>query len=199
VNRARRHQFVECAIESLVELGFAGTTIAEVARRAGVSKSVVLYHFSSRTELMLAVVTQVYEDATPQAQAVIRAAAPGRDRVLSYVRMTVQFAWTHQREAKAVLEVARNLRDENGRPWETFEGNNRLVARTRELLEEAQRDGALADFDSWTLAVLLRATIDALSEQFMADPSVDGAQVAEHLVRLVDRMICPPAARDHDE
>ena len=42
---ARRTQLVEHTIAALSELGYQQTTVAEVARRAGVSKGVVTYHF----------------------------------------------------------------------------------------------------------------------------------------------------------
>jgi AcrR family transcriptional regulator len=189
IGNARRRQFVDCATEALVEVGFAGASIAEVARRAGVAKSVVLYHFSSRSELMEAVVDQLYGDAVQPIHAAVDAAPTARERVLAYVRACVQFTWTHQTEAKAVLEVARNLRRPDGSPRYTAREGAHLVAFVQELLEAGQRAGELGDFDAWTLAVLLRSTIDALSEQFMADPTVNGPHVAEHLVDLVDRMI----------
>jgi TetR/AcrR family fatty acid metabolism transcriptional regulator len=186
---------VQCAIESLVELGYQATTIAEVARRSGVSKSVVLYHFSSRAELMEAVVVQVYADATPPLRA-RRAAAPNeRERVLTYVRGALSWAWSHQTEARAAREVARNLRRDDGTPWFKTGDADPLIAVAQDLLETAQRAGELGDFDPWTLAVFLRAGIDGLAEQFMADPSIDGPAVTEHFVRLVDRMIAPPSGK----
>ncbi|NIH81255.1 AcrR family transcriptional regulator [Amycolatopsis viridis] len=174
-----------------MELGYGGTTLAEVARRAGVSKSVVLYHFSSRAELMEAVVDQLYGDAVAPIHAAVNAARDDRERVLAYVRAGVLFTWEHQAEAKAVLEVARNLRRDDGSPRYTAAEGAGLVGFAQGLLEAGQKSGRLGDFDAWTLAVMLRATIDALSEQFMTDPSLDGPRVAGHFADLVERMITP--------
>ena len=55
----RRDQLVECAIDAIVELGFQRASVAEVARRAGVSKGVVTYHFPAKEELIRAVVGDV--------------------------------------------------------------------------------------------------------------------------------------------
>jgi len=195
VNQARRRQFVQVAIESLVERGYQATTIAEVARRAGVSKSVVLYHFSSRAELMEAVVVQVYTDATPPLRAQRAEARTERERVLTYVRGAVSWAWAHQTEARAAREVARNLRRDDGSPWFETEDSDPLIAVAQDLLETGQQAGELADFDPWTLAVLLRATIDGLAEQFISDPELDGPAVIDHFVHLVDRMITPPPGK----
>ncbi len=49
---ARRAQMAQCAAEALAEMGYADVSMAEIARRAGVAKSVVSYHFSDKEELM---------------------------------------------------------------------------------------------------------------------------------------------------
>lgn len=50
---------VEAAISSLCELGYAGITTAEVARRAGCTTGAMHHHFGSKGELMLAVLTRM--------------------------------------------------------------------------------------------------------------------------------------------
>ena len=42
---ARRAQIAQCAAEAIAEVGYADASMAEIARRAGVAKSVVSYHF----------------------------------------------------------------------------------------------------------------------------------------------------------
>jgi len=48
----RRDQLVECTIDAIAELGFPRASVAEVARRAGVSKGVVTYHFAAKDDLI---------------------------------------------------------------------------------------------------------------------------------------------------
>lgn len=155
------------------------------------SKSVVLYHFSSRDQLMEAVVEQLYGDAVQPIHAAVDAARGARERVLAYTRACVEFVAAHRAEARAVQEVARNLRRPDGTPRYTALDGAAVMSYPRELLEAGQRSGELGGFDPWTLAVLLRAGIDGLAEQFTADPGVDAAGVADHLVTLVDKMITP--------
>src|ERR1700746_1264946 len=49
---ARRAQIAQCAAEALTEVGYADASMADIARRAGVAKSVISYHFSDKEELM---------------------------------------------------------------------------------------------------------------------------------------------------
>jgi hypothetical protein len=101
---------------------------------------------------------------------------------------------TSRRPAPSARWPATCRRDD-GSPWFRTEDNDPLIAVAQDLLETGQRAGELGDFDAWTLAVMLRGTIDGLAERFMADPSLDGPTVTDNLVRLVDRMIRPSEDR----
>jgi betaine-aldehyde dehydrogenase len=49
---ARRVQLVEVTIDSLAEVGWVGTTLAEIAKRAGVSAGLVAHYFDDKDGLM---------------------------------------------------------------------------------------------------------------------------------------------------
>ena len=54
--RAMRLRLMEATVESLVELGWAGTTTTVVSQRAGVSRGAQLHHFPSKQALVVAAV-----------------------------------------------------------------------------------------------------------------------------------------------
>ncbi|WP_367649049.1 TetR/AcrR family transcriptional regulator [Aeromicrobium stalagmiti] len=54
--RAMRLRLMEATVDSLVELGWAGTTTTVVSRRAGVSRGAQLHHFPSKQDLVVAAV-----------------------------------------------------------------------------------------------------------------------------------------------
>lgn len=62
---------VRHAVDAIAELGVAGTSVREVARRAGVSHAAAAYHFGDRAGLLTAVATEGYRllgDALTTAQ-----------------------------------------------------------------------------------------------------------------------------------
>src|ERR1700723_819410 len=61
IENARRAQIIECAIEAIAELGYATASLAEIAKRAGVSKGVISYHFAGKAELIEQVVNSLLE------------------------------------------------------------------------------------------------------------------------------------------
>ena len=48
----RRAQLIEVTIDSLAEVGFVGTTLAQIARRAGVSPGLVAHYFGDKDGLL---------------------------------------------------------------------------------------------------------------------------------------------------
>jgi AcrR family transcriptional regulator len=50
----RRQQIIEAAIDSLREVGYAGTSIREIARRGGFNSALISYYFGGLHKLLLA-------------------------------------------------------------------------------------------------------------------------------------------------
>jgi AcrR family transcriptional regulator len=63
-SRATRQRLLEAAIECLAEVGWAGSTVAVVAERAGVSRGAAQHHFPTRENLFAAAVDHVTEVRT---------------------------------------------------------------------------------------------------------------------------------------
>ena len=56
IEEVRRKQIIDTAIEAIAQDGFAQTTIAEIAKRAGVSKGLLYLYFKTKEDLFKAVI-----------------------------------------------------------------------------------------------------------------------------------------------
>ncbi|ARP71624.1 TetR/AcrR family transcriptional regulator [Streptomyces pluripotens] len=61
-SRATRQRLLEAAVSCLAEHGWAGSTVAVVAERAGVSRGAAQHHFPTREDLFTAAVEYVAEE-----------------------------------------------------------------------------------------------------------------------------------------
>ena len=61
-SRTTRRRLIEAAVACLGEHGWSGTTVAVIARRAGVSRGAAQHHFRTREELVTAAVAYVGEE-----------------------------------------------------------------------------------------------------------------------------------------
>src|SRR3989442_10422492 len=69
---ARPAELVAAALEVFVEKGFAATKLADVARRAGVTKGTVYLYFDSKEALFKAVVRETIVPVIAQGEALAR-------------------------------------------------------------------------------------------------------------------------------
>ena len=183
---ARRAQLVDCAIEALAQVGYQQTTVAEVARRAGVSKGVVTYYFPARDDLVWAVVTAIFASVGEHVGARIEGVPPGRF-VATYLGVWIDYYRTHRREMMAIAEIWTGFRDAAGR----LHLDARTLGRERALVEAAlaagQAEGTLGEFSPRVMAVTLKAALDGLLAQLVMEPGLDLDAYRDELVALFGR------------
>jgi betaine-aldehyde dehydrogenase len=81
----RRTQLVEVTIDSLAELGFVGTTLAQIAVRAGVSPGLVAHYFGDKDGLLEAAFRSLARRVGTHVRARLRQAATPRGRIQAVI------------------------------------------------------------------------------------------------------------------
>lgn len=184
--RKRRDQLVDCAIDALAELGFQRTSVAEVARRAGVSKGVVTYHFAAKDDLMFAAVAEIFDSVKEFLEARLRSTSPERF-VADYINTWVTYYRTETRYVLAIREIWGNFRDDSGHQHFGPDAVAGELAVVQQVLEYGQANDTLGEFDARVMAVSIKASLDALLNQFATDPELDLDAYGAELVSLFDR------------
>jgi TetR/AcrR family transcriptional regulator, fatty acid metabolism regulator protein len=182
----RRDQLVDCAIDALVELGFQRTSVGEVARRAGVSKGVVTYHFPARDDLIFAVATHIFGSMVAFMDPGGQEVAP-ETFVAAYITAWVEYYRLHTRYLLAIAEIWANFRDKDGRRVFGPATQARELADVERYLKLGQARGHLRAFDARVMAVSMKSALDALTSQLVADPGLDLEAYGAELVALFER------------
>ncbi|MCB1388123.1 MAG: TetR/AcrR family transcriptional regulator [Rhodobacteraceae bacterium] len=73
---ARRQQLIEATIDTLAQRGFSRTTLTEVARTAGLSHGLVLFHFETKEKLLAETLAHLAEEYRANWTAALAAAGP---------------------------------------------------------------------------------------------------------------------------
>jgi AcrR family transcriptional regulator len=189
VDQARRAQLVRCAIEAIAELGLPRASLAEIGRRAGITKAAIFYHFANRDELIREVLVSAVTEGAEFLAARVREQPTPADELRAYIEANVEYIATHRDAVKALVTIAMNFTDENGRshllPDATVYGES--LAPLRDILGRGQEAGQFGEFNTRTMAMTIRASIDAISPQLTAVPDLDLAGYTTDLVALFDR------------
>ena len=188
--RKRRHQLVDCAIDAIVDLGFARASVGEVARRAGVSKGVVTYHFAAKDDLIYEVVARIFDSVKSFLEDRLGATAPDRF-VADYITAWVAYYREHTRYMLAIREIWSNFRREDGELQFGGQAVDGELGIVRQVLEMGQTDGSLGKFSAEVMAVSMKAALDALLARLADDPGLDLESYGAELVSLFERATRP--------
>jgi AcrR family transcriptional regulator len=185
IETARRAQLVECAIDAIAELGYANASLAEIAKRAGVSKGVISYHFADKRELIQQVVKTVLEKAEAVMLPRIFAEHSAAGMLRAYIESNLEFLAAHRNHIAAVMNIAVGARHNDGKPvidlGLTF---NPSVAALEKMLRSGQERGEFREFSTRVMAVTIRNAIDSLVALLAADAELDIKLYANELATL---------------
>jgi AcrR family transcriptional regulator len=201
IEAARRAQIIDAAIDTLADVGYARSSLAEIAKRAQISKSIISYYFAGKDDLLRQVVVKLYEEGVAFMAPKIAVEVSPATALRTYIVTNIEYIAAHVRHINAVAEVLANMRDASGNPpWDAASADW-MVEGPEQLLRWGQETGDFRPFAPRTMAVSLRAAIDAFSVQLLAHPDLDVASYVSELVTLFDfatrnpERVQPPASR----
>lgn len=178
---------MECAIEVIAEEGFAQASLAKIAQRADVAKSVVLYHFANKDELVEQVLTTVSTASAAMLPERLATATTVRDKLRVIIESLVEFIDSHRSYALAALEAANTRRSLPGRLHMVADRKRGLGDDIRRLFVEGQENGEFGEFDPHVLAVMFGQAIEGVTLEAALDPDADLTAFAAELVAMFDR------------
>jgi AcrR family transcriptional regulator len=168
----RRRELIEATITVIAKHGYAGTTVARVAKEAGLSVGLMNFHFKSIDSLFdetFRFISTEYDGVWREAMAKVKAAPPALrlksmieayfdPRIFTHRKLAVWFAfWSDA-----------NLRDRfHAAAMRVERRYSRELERT---VIELAKERRVAASDAKVMATSLTAMIDGLWLQFMLNP-----------------------------
>lgn len=170
---ARRAQIVDCAINTIAELGFAKASVDQIAKRAGVSKGVITYHFPNKEEIVDAVIEKVVAAGRTYMEPRIRAETSAAGRLRAYIESDLEFIDAHRKPLIALVEIAMSARRADGSLVIGPESLARRAAALEGLLRAGQRSGEFRRFNTRVMALTIIQAIDGVPPLLAREPNLD--------------------------
>ena len=178
------------AIDTIAELGYGRASLARIAETAGTSKSVILYHFSGKDDLIRELVAGLAGRAGEYLRPRVDAQPTGAGMLRAYIEANLAFMGENRALVVAAVEIALNARGADGRPLIDQPGPDTALA---ELLAHFQGTGELrAGFDPLAMAMAIRAAIDAAPPRLAREPGFDLVHYARELAGIFELATSPP-------
>jgi AcrR family transcriptional regulator len=191
VDLARRAQLIECAIDAIADVGYQKASLAEIARRAGITKGAIFYHFTNRDELIEAVFGHVLTAGTDLIMSRVRAAETPRAQLRAYVGAFVESLHVNPRAIQVMFAIGQHLTDELGRPRMTHDTalQEAAVGPIEDILRRGREAGEFGEFPLRATALVIRSTLEAMPSHAIGYPDLDLDAYGRDLVTLFERML----------
>ena len=182
-SRATHRRLLDAALECLAEFGWAGSTVAVVAQRAGVSRGAAQHHFPTREDIYTAAIRHVAETRIADLSEAVRRLPTGASRTEALVELLVDLYTGPSFQAALHL-------------WVQASTDERLRERVVPLEEHVGRVAHQAALD--TLGVgedepgvreIVQATLDLARGLGLAGLLTDDTRRRKHVVRTWARIV----------
>jgi AcrR family transcriptional regulator len=187
----RRQRILLAAEKLLARNGWRTTTLAQIAREAGVSAAGLLHHFESKEQLLHAVLDA--RDADDNAHA-----DRSGDLIEEIGRVAERFDRVPELVGTFTVLLVENILPDaplHDRLLKRYRDALEIVA---DLIRRGQRSGQYrTDFDAATKAAEILAFINGMETSWLLDPSIPLSQVFQGYTETLARDFAPEG-RDAD-
>ena len=184
----------------IAEQGYPQASLARIAEHIGIAKSAVLYHFTSKSEVVDAVFTEIFARGAAVIVPAINAETTAAAKLSTYIRANVAFVEANRAAAVAMLELISGYRDADGL---------RLDQAAAKAVQEHPPTGDLAALDPLTIFSeglqngefrqlsplfmknILRGALDSAAQEYARDPDYDVIGHGEVLVEIFEKATAP--------
>ncbi|MQA01235.1 MAG: TetR family transcriptional regulator [Streptosporangiales bacterium] len=195
IEAARRAQIVAAAIEALNAVGYSNASLARIAQQAGISKSVISYHFAGKGELFEYVIAHVLTDCAEFMRPRLAAETTAAGRLKEHIRAELAYMETHHANFVALGELVVNHRDSDGSQAFADDPDEYLLDELLTILRDGQRDGEFRDFDPYVMAITVSQAVDGALTAWASGRIADLGAYSEELVTTFDLATARTAKR----
>ena len=190
IEKARRKQIVDTAIRTIAARGYSQTSLAEIAREAGISKGVISYHFEGKGELIEEILARLMHEPAEYIKGRVDARETAVDKLGAYVAANFEFAKLHRNHLLALVDLWGSRDPSEGRSRfdsEAYGPSRRYLSR---IVETGQEHGELGPGAAKTTASVIQAAIDGVLLQWAFDPDeVDLDACRDEIQEMITRHV----------
>lgn len=183
---ARRAQLIAAAIRTVNEIGYHRASLSEIAQRAGVAKSAIVYYFSSKEALLLSVLEDVFTDLETAVAQAVDAEAEHSTQLRDYARGYLSHLDDHRAEITAGIEIVVSHRTAEGIPL-YLTGTEEDSQVLRDILSAGMDAGAFRRMPMKVAVALVEALLDVPTTELQRDLTADiepfAAETVEALMK----------------
>lgn len=186
IEEARKKQIIDATIAAVAETGYAGASLAKLAARAKISKSIISYHFAGKDQLLEETVHQIYGEIWNSVRPRLLAESTAAGQLRAYIEAEFAYLELNRPQLLTISYILMNHRDRHGRLYLHEEAEKTNLQVLSNMLEQGKKSGEFRDFAVLPMAATLMHSINGALGQWAADPKLSLSDYARELVTIFD-------------
>lgn len=185
----RRHRILAVAERLLARNGWRNTSLAQIAREAGVTPAGLLHHFESKEQLLNAVLDARDIDDDTHADR-------SGDLIEEITRVAERFERAPELVGTFTVLLVENIAPDAPLHDRLLKRHRAAVDIVADIIRRGQRAGRYrTDFEAATKAVEILAFVNGMESSWLLDPSIPLAEVFKGYAEMLAREFAPTATR----
>ncbi|MDF1859508.1 MAG: TetR/AcrR family transcriptional regulator [Verrucomicrobiales bacterium] len=180
--QTRNEEIFQTAAELMVQRGYAGTSMGDLAKAVGMTKAGLYHHISSKQDMLLQILLHAMEELESTVIEPAKRIADPEERLREMIRLHVRGLFDHGLETALLFPERRHLEPAQqqvvGQRIQSYRG---LI---RETLRELADEGKLQDLDINITSSHILQTIAGIARWYRKDAGVTEAQLVEQTVNF---------------
>jgi TetR/AcrR family fatty acid metabolism transcriptional regulator len=181
---------VETAIRTIAARGYSRTSLAEIAREAGISKGVISYHFAGKGELVEEILTHLLREPSEFIKKRVEACDSATDKLRAYISANFEMMQAHRDHYVALVDLWGSRESTEGRHHfdaGAYEPSRHYLSR---ILDAGRESGELRTLPVPTMAAVIQAAIDGVMLQWVIDAGAVELEAArDEILEMVARHV----------
>lgn len=160
IEDARRAQIIAAAIKTLAEIGYGKASLAQIAKRAEISPSLIPYHFNDKAVLVYETLIDIVSAWTTYVEGLVARAKSASDQLRVYAQANLAYMGARPTHFVALIEILFNARSSDGELLYRTKEEDTALSLLKSILRRGQQTGEFRSFDVHQVALAIRGAID---------------------------------------
>ncbi len=180
--RARNEEIYHTAARLMVQRGYAGTSMGDLAKAVGMTKAGLYHHISSKQDMLFQILLYAMDELEEKVIEPTGGIADPEERLREMIRLHVCGLFEHGLEFSLLFQERRHLdSDQSELIWKKVDQYLGLI---RKAMRELKKQGKLRELDPDVTARHILQTITGIARWYSDDAGVSQRRLLEQTVNF---------------
>ncbi|WP_025848752.1 TetR/AcrR family transcriptional regulator [Paenibacillus ehimensis] len=191
ISEARRAQIFDAVIMTLDEIGYIHASLAQIAKKAGISTALISYHFRDKNDLMDYTLKKLLTDMSTYVLERTQASSTPGDKLRAYIEASIAYHVNKPKYNIALIEIVFHARTVDNIPYYKLDDDeeNPLESELQQILLAGQEKKDFGEFNVVVMASAIRGSIDEYIFNKKLIGTIDPQTYSTELVNLFNRAV----------